>query len=64
LANELLTEYADRMDGERYDEWVEVLTEDARYDAVPRENVDNFSVLTLLATPLLLAFQVIRTNEN
>ena len=40
LANELMAEYADRIDGDRLEEWLDLFTEDARYDVIPRENAD------------------------
>jgi anthranilate 1,2-dioxygenase small subunit len=40
LAHELLAEYADRLDGDRLEEWLELFAEDARYDVIPRENAD------------------------
>jgi anthranilate 1,2-dioxygenase small subunit len=48
LANEQLTEYADRIDGERYDEWLDLFTEDAIYDVVPRENVEQGLPVSLI----------------
>ena len=40
MASDLMADYADRIDGERFEEWLELFTEDARYDVIPRENVD------------------------
>jgi anthranilate 1,2-dioxygenase small subunit len=37
---ELLDEYADCIDGERYDDWLALFTEDAVYQVIPRENLD------------------------
>jgi anthranilate 1,2-dioxygenase small subunit len=39
-AHELMAEYADRIDGDRLEQWLELFTEDARYDVIPRENVE------------------------
>jgi anthranilate 1,2-dioxygenase small subunit len=40
MAHELMAEYADRIDSDRLEEWLDLFTEDARYDVIPRENVE------------------------
>jgi anthranilate 1,2-dioxygenase small subunit len=40
MAHELMAEYADRIDGDRLEEWLELFADDARYDVIPRENVE------------------------
>ena len=40
LSNELLVDYADFIDSEKFDEWLGLFSEDARYDVIPRENVE------------------------
>lgn len=37
---ELLDEYAECIDAERYDEWLALFTEDSVYQVIPRENAD------------------------
>jgi anthranilate 1,2-dioxygenase small subunit len=37
---DLLDEYAERIDSERYEDWLELFTEDSVYQVIPRENVD------------------------
>lgn len=39
-AEELLAEYAQLIDDDRLEEWLELFTEDARYQVIPRENVE------------------------
>ncbi len=39
-AVELLFEYVARIDADRLEEWLDLFTEDARYQVVPRENVE------------------------
>ena len=39
-AEELLAEYAQRIDDDRLEEWLDLFTEDARYEVIPRENVE------------------------
>ena len=40
MAHELLADYADRIDGDRLEEWLDLFAEEARYDVIPRENVE------------------------
>jgi anthranilate 1,2-dioxygenase small subunit len=37
---ELLDEYAERIDTERYEDWLDLFTEDSVYQVIPRENVE------------------------
>ena len=37
---ELMGEYAERIDSDRLEEWMELFTEDAIYRIIPRENVE------------------------
>jgi anthranilate 1,2-dioxygenase small subunit len=37
---DLLDEYADCIDAERYDDWLKLFTEDSLYQIIPRENVE------------------------
>jgi len=37
---DLLDEYADCIDAERYDDWLALFTEDSVYQVIPRENAD------------------------
>ncbi|MDB5942595.1 MAG: anthranilate 1,2-dioxygenase [Ramlibacter sp.] len=48
LANELLADYAERIDEGRYDAWLELFAEEARYDVVPRENVEQGLPVSLI----------------
>lgn len=38
LIQDLMAEYAWRLDNDRLEEWAELFTEDARYEIVPRDN--------------------------
>jgi anthranilate 1,2-dioxygenase small subunit len=40
LAHELLVDYADFIDSEKFDDWLGLFSEDARYDVIPRENLE------------------------
>jgi anthranilate 1,2-dioxygenase small subunit len=40
LANELMSDYADCLDTDRLEEWLDLFAEDCTYRAVPRENFD------------------------
>jgi len=40
LAQELYAEYADRIDSDRLEAWLELFAEQSSYQIVPRENVD------------------------
>jgi anthranilate 1,2-dioxygenase small subunit len=40
LAHELMVDYADFIDSEKFDDWLGLFSEDARYDVIPRENVE------------------------
>ncbi len=48
LANELMADYAERIDSDKLEEWLELFTEDARYDVVPRENVEQGLPVSLI----------------
>jgi anthranilate 1,2-dioxygenase small subunit len=47
-------EYAERIDSDRLEEWIELFTEDAQYRVIPRENVEQN-----LPAPIILC-----TNKN
>jgi anthranilate 1,2-dioxygenase small subunit len=53
-ATELMHEYAERIDSDRLEEWIELFTEDAQYRVIPRENVEQN-----LPAPIILC-----TNKN
>jgi anthranilate 1,2-dioxygenase small subunit len=40
MANDLMDEYAERIDANRLEEWLDLFTEDATYQIIPRENFD------------------------
>lgn len=49
--NELLSEYVERIDGDRLEEWIELFTDDAVYRVIPRENVEqNLPASIILCT--------------
>ena len=48
LAGELMADYAELIDSDRLEEWLELVTEDARYDVIPRENVEQGFRLSLM----------------
>ena len=48
LAGELMADYAELIDSDRLEEWLELFTEDARYDVIPRENVEQGFRLSLM----------------
>jgi anthranilate 1,2-dioxygenase small subunit len=39
-ARELLDEYAERIDSQRYEEWLDLFAEESSYQVIPRENAD------------------------
>ncbi|OXR48074.1 anthranilate 1,2-dioxygenase [Pusillimonas sp. T2] len=45
---DLLIEYAWRLDNDKLEEWTELFTEDARYEILPRDNFDRGYPLALL----------------
>lgn len=45
---DLLVEYAWRLDNDKLEEWTELFTEDARYEILPRDNVDRGFPLALM----------------
>lgn len=53
-AIELLFEYVARIDADRLEEWLDLFAEDARYQVVPRENVEQH----------LPASVILCTNKN
>jgi anthranilate 1,2-dioxygenase small subunit len=48
LAGDLMADYAELIDSDRLEEWLELFTEDARYDVIPRENVEQGFRLSLM----------------
>lgn len=40
LAGELMAEYADRVDSDRLEEWLDLFDEQASYKVMPRENIE------------------------
>jgi anthranilate 1,2-dioxygenase small subunit len=50
-ATELMHEYAERIDSDRLEEWIELFTDDAQYRVIPRENVEqNLPAPIILST--------------
>jgi hypothetical protein len=50
-AEELMSDYAELIDADRLEEWLELFTEDAVYQVLPRENVEqNLPVSLMLCT--------------
>jgi anthranilate 1,2-dioxygenase small subunit len=50
-ADELMYEYALRIDDDRLEEWLDLFTDDARYEILPRENFErNLPVSIILCT--------------
>ncbi len=47
--DDLLVEYAWRLDNDKLEEWTELFTEDARYEIVPRDNHDRGYPLALIS---------------
>jgi len=45
---DLLADYAWRLDNDKLEEWTELFTEDARYEILPRDNVDRGYPLALM----------------
>lgn len=45
---DLLVEYAWRLDNDKLEEWTELFTDDARYEILPRDNVDRGFSLALM----------------
>lgn len=48
LARELMDEHAERIDDDRLEDWVELFTDDAVYQVVPRENHDRGLPVSLM----------------
>ena len=49
LIQDLMTEYAWRLDNDKLEEWTELFTEDARYEIVPRDNYARGLPLALIS---------------
>lgn len=50
-ANDLMDEYAERIDANRFEEWLDLFTEDATYQVIPRENAErNLPASLILCT--------------
>jgi anthranilate 1,2-dioxygenase small subunit len=50
-AEDLMDEYAERIDSDRLEEWLDLFAEDARYEVLPKENVEqNLPVSIMLCT--------------
>jgi anthranilate 1,2-dioxygenase small subunit len=50
-AKDLMDEYAERIDANRLEDWLDLFTEDATYRVLPRENLDqNLFVSLILCT--------------
>jgi anthranilate 1,2-dioxygenase small subunit len=47
-ASELMSDYAELLDSDRLEEWLDLFTEDATYDVVPRENVEQGLQVSLM----------------
>lgn len=47
-AQELMAEYADLIDADRLDQWLELFTEEATYQVLPRENEEQGLPLSLM----------------
>ena len=52
--NDLMSEYAERIDNDKLEDWIELFAEDAIYRVIPRENVEQN-----LPAPIILC-----TNKN
>lgn len=49
LIADLLVEYGWRIDNDKLEDWVELFTEDARYDVIPRDNYERGLPLCLIS---------------
>jgi anthranilate 1,2-dioxygenase small subunit len=47
-ASDLMTDYAERIDSDRLEEWLDLFTEDAVYQVVPRDNFDRGLPVSLI----------------
>lgn len=47
-ARELMDEYAERIDSDRLEEWLDLFTEDATYQILPRENLEQDLPVSLI----------------
>jgi anthranilate 1,2-dioxygenase small subunit len=47
-AEDLMGEYADLIDADRLEDWLELFTEDAQYQVLPRENVEQGLPVSLM----------------
>lgn len=51
IAAELMNEYVERIDSDRLEEWLDLFAEDATYQVLPRENVEqNLPASVILCT--------------
>ena len=50
-AADLLNDYAERIDGDRLEEWLDLFTEDASYTVIPRENVEQNLPVAIILCP-------------
>jgi anthranilate 1,2-dioxygenase small subunit len=50
-ALELMDDYAERIDADRLEDWLDLFTEDATYRIVPRENYDQNLSLPIILCP-------------
>jgi anthranilate 1,2-dioxygenase small subunit len=50
-AAELLSEYVERLDSDRLEQWLDLFTEDASYTVIPRENVEQNLPAAIILCP-------------
>jgi anthranilate 1,2-dioxygenase small subunit len=50
-ATDLLSEYVERLDSDRLEQWLDLFTEDATYKVIPRENVEQNLPVAIILCP-------------
>jgi anthranilate 1,2-dioxygenase small subunit len=50
-ASDLMSEYVERIDSDRLEEWLDLFTEDASYTVIPRENVEQSLPAAIILCP-------------
>jgi anthranilate 1,2-dioxygenase small subunit len=50
-ANDLMTQYTERIDSDRLEEWLDLFTEDASYTVMPRENIEQNLPAAIILCP-------------
>jgi anthranilate 1,2-dioxygenase small subunit len=64
-ARDLMDEYAERIDSNRLEEWLDLFADEARYQIIPRENVEqNLPISIMLCTNKRMLIDRIMSLRN